>query len=229
MVCFASSMSSMWWIRSVHAFFYVESIQSHQGWRCCIYLIWENCAWITKQTLSADCYHCSIRDELSPLPPRRPRALQCQCAVSWHGFPTCNPESKCQHELWSRSRSIEFITWRRQIREWANAGPTWTPSHADPTRFHRRRAKDGSGTFPQSIASCSWPKIQWSNIKVWSINLDSNHFGLACKRFPMRSMARLPISFQGWGGYMKAAFWICSVISSSSLKGKVPERLTCKS
>lgn len=31
--------------------------------------------------------------------------------------------------------------------------------------------------------------------------------------------------FQGWGGYMKAAFWIWSLISSSSLKGNVPLRL----
>ena len=30
------------------------------------------------------------------------------------------------------------------------------------------------------------------------------------------------ISFHGLGGYMKAAFWIWSLMSSSSLKGKVP-------
>ena len=29
-----------------------------------------------------------------------------------------------------------------------------------------------------------------------------------------------------FGGYMKEAFWICSLMSSSSLKGKVPERET---
>lgn len=34
------------------------------------------------------------------------------------------------------------------------------------------------------------------------------------------------ISFQGFGGYMKAAFWICSLISSSSLNGNVPLKLT---
>lgn len=34
--------------------------------------------------------------------------------------------------------------------------------------------------------------------------------------------------FQGWGGYMKAAFWIWSLISSSSLNGKVPLRLQRK-
>ena len=34
------------------------------------------------------------------------------------------------------------------------------------------------------------------------------------------------ICFQGLGGYMKAALWIWSLISSSSLKGKVPLRLT---
>lgn len=34
------------------------------------------------------------------------------------------------------------------------------------------------------------------------------------------------MSFQGAGGYMKAAFWIWSFMSSSSLKGKVPLRLT---
>ncbi len=33
------------------------------------------------------------------------------------------------------------------------------------------------------------------------------------------------ISFQGLGGYMKAAFWIWSAISSSSLNGNVPLRL----
>ena len=39
----------------------------------------------------------------------------------------------------------------------------------------------------------------------------------------MRSIACVEISFQGCGGYMKYAFWICSWISSSSLKGNVPE------
>lgn len=34
------------------------------------------------------------------------------------------------------------------------------------------------------------------------------------------------ISFHGLGGYMKAAFWIWSCMSSSSLNGKVPLRLT---
>ncbi|TNN45685.1 hypothetical protein EYF80_044114 [Liparis tanakae] len=36
----------------------------------------------------------------------------------------------------------------------------------------------------------------------------------------------LEICFQGLGGYMKAALWIWSLISSSSLKGNVPLRLT---
>ena len=44
-----------------------------------------------------------------------------------------------------------------------------------------------------------------------------------CKRLLMISIAWLEISFHGCGGYMKDAFWICSWISSSSLKGKVPE------
>ena len=47
-----------------------------------------------------------------------------------------------------------------------------------------------------------------------------------CSRLVISSMASLCISFQGWGGYMKAAFCICSLMSSSSLKGKVPERET---
>ena len=47
-----------------------------------------------------------------------------------------------------------------------------------------------------------------------------------CKRFPIKSMAKLLISFHGWGGYIKAAFWICSLMSSSSLKGNVPDKLT---
>lgn len=34
--------------------------------------------------------------------------------------------------------------------------------------------------------------------------------------------------FQGWGGYIKAAFWIWSLMSSSSLKGNVPLRLTTR-
>jgi len=48
----------------------------------------------------------------------------------------------------------------------------------------------------------------------------------ACKRLVISSMACVEISFQGFGGYIKEAFWICSLISSSSLKGKVPERET---
>ena len=44
----------------------------------------------------------------------------------------------------------------------------------------------------------------------------------------MRSMASDVISFHGWGGYMNEAFWICSLMSSSSLNGNVPERLTYK-
>ena len=41
----------------------------------------------------------------------------------------------------------------------------------------------------------------------------------------MRSMASEEISLHGFAGYINAALRIWSVMSSSSLNGKVPERL----
>ena len=57
--------------------------------------------------------------------------------------------------------------------------------------------------------------------------IDCMH-ALTCNRFPIRSIAWLVMSFHVWCGYMKDAFWICSLISSSSLKGNVPDKLTWK-
>ena len=59
MVCFASPLSSMWCIRSVHAFFFVESIQSHQSWRCCI-------IWYGRIVLGLQNKHCQLIVIIAP-------------------------------------------------------------------------------------------------------------------------------------------------------------------
>lgn len=72
----------------------------------------------------------------------------------------------------------------------------------------------------QSGLSSKTMSQQWDHLECWKS---------PSVKMPLENNVALPsveISFQGIGGYMKAAFWIWSLMSSSSLKGKVPLRLT---
>ncbi len=60
----------------------------------------------------------------------------------------------------------------------------------------------------------------WSDIVLYFRNLHLNR----CNFTVFAPSGE--ICFHGLGGYMKAALWIWSLMSSSSLKGKVPLRLT---
>ena len=131
-----------------------------------------------------------------------------------------------------------LLTFYHLIHEWASVRHSCFLNPLNPYKLQSHLTKDVSKIYQQSSVFDSWPMIYKIVIGAWyffwnmkyftstMLRVNQLHRMYTCNKLPIRSIAWLEISLHGWGGYINDAFWICSLISSSSLNGKVPDKLT---
>lgn len=86
------------------------------------------------------------------------------------------------------------------------------------------------GWISNSLYYCKYEVSSWEQTALVSVPGVYCLTNIGLLLFPLIPfppvLPSLEICFQGLGGYMKAALWIWSLMSSSSLNGNVPLRLT---